>query len=429
MVLLGGDLLVLVLSLVLMLLLRYGLDDFSYRLDQHGFPFSIVFLIWLGVSYLNGLYRFQLRGEGDLFRSIFNVTAIGGSASIIMFYAFSGFFGLTPKLNLLIFSALFLVLDYSLRSLLWRLIAPKTLNVVVLGSSPLIDETLAYLRRGGTEFNIVTWIKDLDRDNLAELSKTILDTRLHVAAIQPHLKDDVATMRLVYSLMPLKIVLLGFYDFYEFIYKKVPIDELKEGWFIENIAYRNLLYDLPKRFLDLVLSLAAGIILLPVGLLIGPVIKATSKGPVIYRQRRVGKNGAEFVLYKFRTMVHNSRGPYWTEPRDERVTWVGKYLRFVHLDEIPQLFNVIRGDLSLVGPRPERYELAEKYKDLPYYDMRHVARPGLTGWAQVNYRPSASLEEAHEKLRYDIYYLKNRSHFLDLHILLKTVIYLFNKRH
>ena len=209
-VLLGGDLLVLVLSLVFMLLLRYGPEDFSYRLGQHGFPFSIVFLIWLVVSYLNGLYRFQLRGEGDLFRSIFNVTAISGSASIIMFYAFSEFFGLTPKLNLLSFSGLFLVLDYSLRSLLWRLIAPKTLNVVVLGSSPLIDETIAYLRRSRTEFNIVTWIKDFDRDNLTELSKTIRDTQLHVAAIQPHLKDDVATMRLVYSLMPLKIVLLGF---------------------------------------------------------------------------------------------------------------------------------------------------------------------------------------------------------------------------
>ena len=259
------------------------------------------------------------------------------------------------------------------------------------------------------------------------LTATIRDQKLHVAVIQPHLKDDAATMQSVYSLLPLRIVLISFWDFYEYIFKKVPLDELKEGWFIENIARRNPFYDIPKRLFDAVFSILATLLLLPIGLVISILIKLGSKGPVIYRQVRAGKNGKEFVLYKFRTMKHNSQGPYWTVPEDERITLLGKYLRFTHLDEIPQLLNIIAGDLSFIGPRPERLELAQQYELLPYYNMRHIGRPGLTGWAQINFRPSASLEEAHEKLRYDIYYIKNRSHILDLYIMLMTIKYLLTK--
>ena len=187
--------------------------------------------------------------------------------------------------------------------------------------------------------------------------------------------------------------------------------------------------ELSRRALELILITSLPVLLtaLVIGLVISILIKIGSKGPVIYRQVRAGKNGKEFVLYKFRTMKHNSQGPYWTVPEDERITLLGKYLRFTHLDEIPQLLNIIAGDLSFIGPRPERLELAEQYELLPHYNMRHIGRPGLTGWAQINFRPSASLEEAHEKLRYDIYYIKNRSHILDLHIMLMTIKYLLTK--
>jgi len=141
----------------------------------------------------------------------------------------------------------------------------------------------------------------------------------------------------------------------------------------------------------------------------------------------VGKNGKIFKLYKFRTMRGVDGGPLWTEKNDPRLTLVGKVLRFMHLDEIPQLMNILKGDISFTGPRPERVELAEKYRELPYYDMRHVVKPGLTGWAQINYRPSASLEEAYEKLRYDIYYVKRRSFDLDLAIIIKTARYVFSR--
>ena len=124
-------------------------------------------------------------------------------------------------------------------------------------------------------------------------------------------------------------------------------------------------------------------------------------------------------------MRENSGGPLWTENRDPRLTAIGKILRFTHLDEVPQLWNILKGDLSFTGPRPERTELVEQYKNFPYYEIRHIIKPGLSGWAQINYKPSASLEEAQEKLRYDIFYIKNRSFFLDLVIILKTIRYIF----
>ena len=423
-----GDIFVLYLSLAVMLLLRYEPAAFGYRLSMHLLPFSFIFIVWIAIFYLNGLYRFSLRGEGDLFKSIFTAAVMSSAASIIIFYIWNDFFKLTPKTNLLIFCALFLVFEFILRTQLQRILAPKILNVVVLGVSPMMEDTMAHINEYRTEYKIVTWIKELGGNNIGQLSDAIHNTKLHLAVIQPHLKDDIATMRLVYRLLPLKIVLISFWDFYELIFKKVPIDELKEGWFIENIAHRNLFYDLPKRVFDLVFSIVAVVILSPLALIIGILIGIGTRGPVIYRQKRAGKNGRSFTLYKFRTMGHNSEGPYWTEPEDERITLLGKYLRFTHLDEIPQLINIMVGNLSFIGPRPERLELAEEYKNLPYYNMRHISRPGLTGWAQINFRPSASLEEAHEKLRYDIYYIKNRSHTLDMYILLKTFKYLFTRR-
>ena len=124
-------------------------------------------------------------------------------------------------------------------------------------------------------------------------------------------------------------------------------------------------------------------------------------------------------------MLNNHRGPLWTIKNDKRLTFIGKILRHTHLDEFPQLYNIIKGDISFIGPRAERSELVEQFQKLPYYEMRHIIKPGLTGWAQVNYKPSASLEEAFEKLQYDIYYIKNRSLFLDFLIILKTIRYFF----
>ena len=171
---------------------------------------------------------------------------------------------------------------------------------------------------------------------------------------------------------------------------------------------------------------AVGLVLvLPLFPLIAVLIKLDSRGPVFYRQMRVGQGEKKFMLYKFRTMVQDSEtgtGAVWAQKNDPRVTRVGAFLRKSRLDELPQLFNVLEGDLSFIGPRPERPEFIEELKRIiPYYSERHVIKPGLTGWAQVKYPYGASVQDAIEKLKYDLYYLKNLSFVLDMTIILDTI--------
>jgi lipopolysaccharide/colanic/teichoic acid biosynthesis glycosyltransferase len=154
-------------------------------------------------------------------------------------------------------------------------------------------------------------------------------------------------------------------------------------------------------------------------------VKLSSQGPVLYRQRRVGKNGEVFVLYKFRSMrcdAESETGAVWATPDDPRVTGFGKFIRRVRLDELPQLWNVLRGEMSLVGPRPERPEFVKTLAEqIPYYRQRHCVKPGITGWAQVNHKYGDTLEDTVTKLEYDLYYIKNISPSLDLYIVFNTL--------
>ena len=165
--------------------------------------------------------------------------------------------------------------------------------------------------------------------------------------------------------------------------------------------------------------------MLPFIPLIALAIKLDSPGPIFFRQLRVGEREKNFILYKFRTMLddaENGTGAIWAQEKDPRVTRVGNFFRKSRIDEIPQLFNVLMGDMSLVGPRPERPEFIDKLKKvIPYYSERHFVKPGVTGWAQVRYPYGASVEDALEKLRYDLYYIKNLSITFDLMIILETV--------
>jgi exopolysaccharide biosynthesis polyprenyl glycosylphosphotransferase len=170
----------------------------------------------------------------------------------------------------------------------------------------------------------------------------------------------------------------------------------------------------------------------PVFALIALAIRLNSKGQVFYRQERVGENGKVFTLYKFRTMVEDAEqhsGPAWASKDDPRITRVGFWLRKCRIDELPQLINVLRGEMSFVGPRPERPCFIEQLQArIPYYAQRHTVKPGITGWAQVRYRYGATVEDALEKLQYDLYYIKNLSIFLDLVIMVETFrVVLFGK--
>jgi sugar transferase (PEP-CTERM system associated) len=215
-------------------------------------------------------------------------------------------------------------------------------------------------------------------------------------------------------------------EVYEAITGKVPIESVRSGWLLFSPGCHASRFHLAyKRVASVIVSVVGLLLSLPVLPFIILVIKLTSPGPVFYRQRRVGRDDVVFYCYKLRTMRADAEadsGPTWAGDDDPRITSVGRFLRQSRIDEIPQLWNVLRGDMSLVGPRPERPEFVETLrKEIPYYHLRHTVRPGITGWAQVRYKYGSSVEDAKEKLRYDLFYIKNMSAGLDLLTFLTTI--------
>lgn len=213
---------------------------------------------------------------------------------------------------------------------------------------------------------------------------------------------------------------------YERVTGKIAVENLKPSWMIFNPGFElSRRHVMATRILSVLLSLSALLILAPVMLVVMVWIKIDSPGPVFFRQERVGRNGQPFILWKFRSMcVHAERetGPVWSQKNDPRVTRLGRFLRRSRLDEVPQLYNVLRGDMSLIGPRPERPGFVNELSaTTPYYKIRHAVMPGLTGWAQINYAYANSIEDSVEKLQYDLFYVKHRSIALDLIIAFETI--------
>ena len=428
-IILIGDVAMLYGALATTLLIRYK-SDFSAHFQDHLKPFSLIFVVWLIIFYLADLYQNKsLALNLQTIRNFSAAVLVSAAVSAIFFYLFFSFFELTPKTNLAIFAFVFGVLDLG-----WRFLAAKISisgglrnRLLIIGDSPLISETINYLKTNPqTGYDAVSHIKEnLEDRNRKTIQQAVASDQIDTVIIQPQMKKDPEVVSVIYKLLPYKIAITDFVSFYEMIFQKLPLEELEESWFIEKISNRRRLYDILKRFIDIVLSIILGVILLPFALIIAALVKFTSPGPIFYKEERVGVNHKPFTIYKFRSMRVNHNGPFWTTKDDKRRTPVGKIIRYTHLDEIPQLINILKGNISFIGPRPEKKELAELYQQLPYYEIRHIIKPGLTGWAQLNYKPSASVEEAEEKLRYDIYYIKNRSLILDALILLKTIRYLF----
>lgn len=215
-------------------------------------------------------------------------------------------------------------------------------------------------------------------------------------------------------------------SFYEQMTGKLLLESITPSWFIFSGGFRIKPWRRSvKRVMDLCCAAIGICMTLPLFPFIALAIKLDSPGPVFFRQKRVGEKEKSFTLYKFRTMrsdAESGTGAVWAQANDPRVTRVGEFFRKSRIDELPQLFNVLKGDMSLIGPRPERPEFVEQLKEvIPYYSERHFVRPGVTGWAQVSYPYGASVEDALEKLRYDLYYIKNISLVFDLVIILETL--------
>lgn len=426
------DVLSLYAALFLTLLVRYGQAEFADRWQDHLLPFSLIFIAWLLIFDLFDLYRQKsLVNYYALANRLILSVVSSVLASIVLFYLFNSFFELTPRTNLLIFAVVFAALDYLARASFRKIAAARPSPAILIGDSAATRETAAFLDQNPhAGYRVAEWLHDYGAKELELLPARVRETGAYTIIIEPRLARDPRVVKDMYRLLPLGVTIFNFSDFYELMFERVPLEELEESWFIEHVVARRPFYDRVKRVLDICLSFCLLVLFMPLAVAIGAIISLTSRGPAVFRQKRVGRNDREFYLYKFRTMNTWSGGsdgtPAWTEKNDPRVTALGKILRATHLDEIPQLWNILRGDISFTGPRPERVELAREFTSFPYYEIRHVVQPGLTGWAQINYRPSASLEEARVKLAYDIYYIKNRSFLLDLAIILKTIRYFFS---
>jgi sugar transferase (PEP-CTERM system associated) len=214
--------------------------------------------------------------------------------------------------------------------------------------------------------------------------------------------------------------------FYEQVYRKIMLENLRPSWFVFSKDFTiSQPLSILKRLSDILLAVFGLLLAAPLMLVVAILIKLDSAGPVLYRQERVGRYGKVFAVLKFRSMCNDAEaitGPIFADKQDSRITRVGRVLRTMRVDELPQLWNVLRGEMSFVGPRPERPFFVEQFaKNIPYYTQRHSVRPGITGWAQVCFSYAATLEDTVEKLSLDLYYIKHMSLVFDLHIIIKTL--------
>lgn len=433
-VLLIGDAVVLYISLIITLWIRYGNLFYSELIERHLEPFTIIFVLWLIIFYIAGLYDLKSLKNSLEFGKIFWYAIVSNAGLAVTFFYLIPFFNITPKTNLVIFLVIFSGLGY-----LWRQSYNSFLNatgassrVLMVGSNKTAEELMDHLQKNPQlGYKVQYWMKeglaDKEFDHLAQI---ILANKINMVVIPGHLKKETKSARLIYRTLLLGMEVIDLATLYELVFQKVPLAELEEVWFLENLVKKHKIYEMLSDPLEKILALILGIVLLPLIVFIALLIKVTSPGSAFFSQKRVGKNNIEFIIYKFRTMRVSAEehGPQWANyHNDQRATWVGALLRQSHLDELPQLINIIKGELSFVGPRPERPEFVVKLKEeLPYYDLRHLTKPGITGWAQINFRYAASAMDSYQKLQYDIYYIKNNSPLLDLLIILRTVKFLIS---
>ncbi len=425
------DILVFFLSLWITLWIRYQEFPTNEILADHTVPFAILFAVWLLVFFITGLYEkriivFKSRLVGTIFRA--HVTNI---ALAIAFFYFIPYFGITPKTNLFIY-----LIVSSFFILLWRIygyqiLAPRQQqNAIMIASGEEMHELAREVNSRpyyNVHFTSVADITQIDVRTLHEdLKHRIGEEKVTVLVLDfndPRIEPLIPAL---YDLVFSKVVFIDMHQMYEDVFDRMPLSLLTYGWFLENISFAPMrTYDFLKRFTDIFVALIGGLISLLFYPFVIAAIKLDDGGPIFITQQRVGKDNQPIHIYKFRSMSRNDTS-LTTQKSDNKITRVGAFLRKSRIDELPQLWNVIRGDLSLIGPRPELPDGVRLYEQqIPYYGVRHLIQPGLSGWAQIYHdnhaHHAAEVESTKEKLSYDLYYLKNRSLVLDITIALKTI--------
>lgn len=417
-----GDILALYASLSLVLYLRYGQGLGGELGGRHFLPMTLVFGIWLAVFYVTGLYDFRnLRNALGFLKTLAPALAVSFAMAILFFYLIP-VWGIAPKTNLFLFILIFGAVELVWRPYLnhWLYSRAPATRVALIGESRAAEELREFFSKN-PEFG---YRVELRLKGKEDWQKPIRESGADLVAVPRRFLKEPAAIKNFFRLLDTGVEIKDLSEIYEAVFRRVPLSEIDEEWFLEHAANPRPLYEKSKRILEWLLSLLFLAVLLPALALLALLVKLTSKGPAIYKQTRVGFHEKNFTLYKFRTMREDAErdGPRWSELKDSRSTPVGQVLRLSHLDELPQLWNILKGDLSFVGPRPERPEFVAKLKEqVPYYETRLLVKPGFTGWAQIHHRKDQSVEDVRRKVEYDLFYLKNRSLILDLAIFLKTL--------
>lgn len=399
--------------------------------------FAWVFLGWLVIFFVAGLYDVEKDYSGlDLSAKFFWAILVGILIAVAFFYMVPSPIGPRTLLAYLgIFSYLLLWSWRRLYSLALAGLAPRR-AVVFVGVDPIIPEIVDHLRTNRKlGYEAVAVYEEGDGPDPIDGMECYSDPEsfvwnsvrrdVHLVVMADERGLSAQTRGALFSLIGLPARFVRLPEFYETIFQKVPVGSINDLWFLENIdlgAKRP--YEAVKRATDILLSAIGLIITLPFYPLIAACIRMGSPGPAFFLQKRLGKGGKSFVMIKFRSMRTESNDFSPTSAADARVTRLGKFLRKARIDELPQLINILKGDMSFVGPRPERPELAsELEKSIPFYQQRLLVKPGVTGWDQVSGEyHSPSVEDTFKKLQYDLYYVKHMSLLFDLSIMLRTIM-------
>lgn len=430
-VLLVGDVLVFALSLWLTLALRYLETPSAYLISLHVAPFSILFIVWLIVFFLAGLYGKHTR----LFRShLLSTIVTTQTVNLLLaalFFFFIPAFGIAPKTILVLYllvSSIFIVIWRAL--VFSRMRALRRLRGVLIASGPdaktLADEVNGDARYPFAFEYVIDTKHAPSHEVIQQACRVVEEDGLAFLVVDFSDAALSAALPIVYdaAFQKKRFALVDVTELYQEIFDRVPLSFVNYEWVLGNLA-RSRTYDSLKRAIDIVLAACAGLFSLLLYPFVMLAIKLDDGGSIFIRQYRVGRYQQPIHVLKFRSMNGNDSGDDVLKSKHV-VTRVGRVLRRLRIDEIPQLWNILKGDLSFVGPRPELPALAAHYSArIPYYNARYLLAPGLTGWAQIKHdqhpHHGTDVLETKEKLSYDLYYFRRRSLFLDIYILLQTV--------
>ncbi len=419
--LLLGDIACFIVALFATLFIRYyGDSHANYLVPIHIAPFSIMFVVSVIVFFIAGLYDKQTNVLKRKLISLILTAQIANLILAVIFFYFLSFFTITPKTNLFLYGAFSLMFI-----LMWRIYIANWLhmsrieNVLFVGESSELKELQEEINRNSGYRMQCILVNDFKDPILRDVPKKIVTIVTDLRKIDKKYLSEIQLSGYLFA----RVRFIDFRDLYEEVFDRVPLSTVYEGWFLENIfSDRKFFYDFLKRFMDISIAVVLGLATLLFYPLIALAIKLEDRRSIFIFQDRVGVNNKIIRIIKFRSM-RESDGGKWLTKNDRRITRVGKFIRQTRIDELPQLWNVIRGDISLIGPRPDIFDLDEQLKkSISYYSLRNIIKSGLSGWAQIHQElPPQSLEETKLRLGYDFFYLKNRSFMLDLEIALKTI--------